>query len=623
MLKPKDKKVLIQYGLFNALLLLILTAPFLLITLKSQSLFQNSVIHYQKPLLKFFLISYALFNHCTFIILIATSFIGIAFILKRMLKISTKILLCLLFISYSLLTCIFVTDYFLYKNYQFHLDIHLISLIHSSIFYHVFELSITEKFLIVFFVLSAFIIQIFFIKICTISTFQNSSNKKLTFFLFHIPILIQLSCLIFLGLSLQHQNPILIQQTQNIPFYQPLLKMGLSKDNAKKLSQLANQGLNLPQMNAPSLNYPKPIICQPEKNPKNLIVILVDALRFDAITPKAMPKLFKQSQEMFQFTDYFSGGNSTQAGLFSLFYGLPPNYWYAFLNEPKAPLLHQLLKAQGYHSMSIWSAQNKAPRFDKTLLLAIDEVITNYQKSDKVKDWDKATSQQAKKFIQQKQSPFYLQLFYRAPHSYCYKNEFNTPFKPTANPCQRLFGEKIKHEYYNRYLNALYFIDNEITKVIDALKENGLWQNSVVVISSDHGEEFDDNQLGYWGHTSNFSKHQTQVPLLIHWPNKRAKIINNRHTHYDLHYTLLTDFLGCEDKAHLNSVGTHLFDEKSPPYFWLGSYNDFALMTLDKTFHFSRQGELLVYDKNQQPTPLHPQDKMLLNEAMNQLSAFN
>jgi membrane-anchored protein YejM (alkaline phosphatase superfamily) len=39
-----------------------------------------------------------------------------------------------------------------------------------------------------------------------------------------------------------------------------------------------------------------------------------------------------------------------------------------------------------------------------------------------------------------------------------------------------------------------------------------------VIVTSDHGEEFNDTGKNYWGHNGNFSPYQVAVPLLVRGP---------------------------------------------------------------------------------------------------------
>ena len=114
--------------------------------------------------------------------------------------------------------------------------------------------------------------------------------------------------------------------------------------------------------------------------------------------------------------------------------------------------------------------------------------------------------------------------------------------------------------YFNRYLNAANFIDNQVALLLETIKKEGLWENSLVIISGDHGEEFNDNKQYYWGHSNNFSKYQLQVPLIIHWPGKEHKDFQYLTSHYDITPTILKELFACNNPYADYTEGSNLFD---------------------------------------------------------------
>lgn len=75
---------------------------------------------------------------------------------------------------------------------------------------------------------------------------------------------------------------------------------------------------------------------------------------------------------------------------------------------------------------------------------------------------------------------------------------------------------------YNRiislYDGGIYYSDYVFKKVIDALKEEGIYDNSVIILLSDHGEEF--NEHGGTRHGRLWVEH-LHVPLIIKLPNNK------------------------------------------------------------------------------------------------------
>ncbi|WP_159306540.1 sulfatase-like hydrolase/transferase, partial [Klebsiella pneumoniae] len=64
--------------------------------------------------------------------------------------------------------------------------------------------------------------------------------------------------------------------------------------------------------------------------------------------------------------------------------------------------------------------------------------------------------------------------------------------------------------------------DQVINTVLEQLNSLKLMDNTVVVITSNHGTEFNETKTNTWGSNTNYSRYQLQVPMVIHWPGKVA-----------------------------------------------------------------------------------------------------
>ncbi len=61
--------------------------------------------------------------------------------------------------------------------------------------------------------------------------------------------------------------------------------------------------------------------------------------------------------------------------------------------------------------------------------------------------------------------------------------------------------------------------DRRLGRVVERLKQRGLWDNTLFIALSDHGEELGDH--GGWQHDQSVWEELTRVPLLIHFPQAR------------------------------------------------------------------------------------------------------
>lgn len=76
----------------------------------------------------------------------------------------------------------------------------------------------------------------------------------------------------------------------------------------------------------------------------------------------------------------------------------------------------------------------------------------------------------------------------------------------------------------NRYLNGLHYQDRFVGKVIDMFKQMGLYEDTVFVITGDHGEGFGEHRL--YQHDNTIYEEGVRIPLLIHDPRKEGKTID-------------------------------------------------------------------------------------------------
>ncbi len=71
----------------------------------------------------------------------------------------------------------------------------------------------------------------------------------------------------------------------------------------------------------------------------------------------------------------------------------------------------------------------------------------------------------------------------------------------------------------SQYDGAIAYMDAEVGRLIDHLKLRGLWEDTLLVVTSDHGEAFGERQLV--GHALSVYQDQVHVPLLIKAPGAR------------------------------------------------------------------------------------------------------
>jgi len=66
------------------------------------------------------------------------------------------------------------------------------------------------------------------------------------------------------------------------------------------------------------------------------------------------------------------------------------------------------------------------------------------------------------------------------------------------------------------YDEAIAYLDSRVGQLIDQLEQRGLLDNTVVIVTADHGEEFGEH--GVFNHGYSLYRRSLEVPLLIGWP---------------------------------------------------------------------------------------------------------
>ncbi len=374
------------------------------------------------------------------------------------------------------------------------------------------------------------------------------------------------------------------------------------------------------------LAYPTHALqCMAPTAPLNILVVLIDAWRFDALTPEVTPNLYKLIDSSWRFENHFSGANSTRTGVFSLMYGIPGTYWHAMLAERRGSVLIEQLVRDNYRMGIFGSAKLTSPEFDRTVFATIKNLRTQSQGATPSAR-DQNITDEFRAFLDAPggaDQPFFGFLFYDSPHGYDFPANYPLPFTPSWEQVNYLTlnNDSDPVPFTNRYKNSVHYTDSLVGQVLDTLGAKQLLENTVVVVTGDHGQEFNDNKLNYWGHNSNFSRYQTQVPLLIRWPDQGARHYTHRTSHFDVVPTLLHDVLGCTNPAQDYSSGRRLTDIDEQRLLILSSYEQFALLEPTRTAIVDDLGSMNMVDERYHPST----DKLApsrLAQAMDEMARF-
>jgi membrane-anchored protein YejM (alkaline phosphatase superfamily) len=320
---------------------------------------------------------------------------------------------------------------------------------------------------------------------------------------------------------------------------------------------------------AASLRYPlHPVHGMAGANPPNILLLLLESWRFDTMDSLVSPNIYALSKRSSVFLNHLSSGNSTPFGVFGLFYGIHPTYWKAIKANNAwidNPVLIDMLEANGYAFGIYADSQFGRHKIKDAMFRGIEVHEAFSGTSPDARDAD--LTDQLIDFMGQQQGrgiPFFGFAFYKSTH-YSYSYPGPGRFRPARELNIALAGDLADPTpYLNDYRNSVFYTDSLIGRMVDRLDSSGLMKNTIVIITSDHGEEFNDNHAGWWGHAGNFTRYQIQVPLVFHVPGRPPRQVTETTTHVDVPTTLLTEVFGCRSESDWSN-GRDLFAAPSPP----------------------------------------------------------
>jgi len=289
--------------------------------------------------------------------------------------------------------------------------------------------------------------------------------------------------------------------------------------------------------------------------PRHVLFILIDTLRQDALSCYGSeriqtPHIDQLAGEAVRFTDAVSPAPWTLSAMSSIMTGLSPlvhGVRDTSIPLPNGiPTLAEGMRERGYVTGAIGSNPTLAPGsrlnrgFDSydwfprpkleerligaSLLRAFfshrwQSDLTTTEITDRGIDWYRSHGQENT----------FLWLHYFDPHI-----PYEPPgaFRPGGTPPPGLTEITVRRARLGRhvgrtqrerewirdlYLGEVRYVDREVGRLIDALKEMGLYDDMVIVLTSDHGEEFWDHDGFEHGHT--LYRELLSVPLMIKAPH--------------------------------------------------------------------------------------------------------
>lgn len=375
-------------------------------------------------------------------------------------------------------------------------------------------------------------------------------------------------------------SPVL-ENAQRMPFYQPLTmrrvleqQFGLERPQSLEVATTKLEG---------KLRYPQaPLRIEAPARPLNIVWLVAESWRADTLNSQVMPATHAFAQRAQNYVSHYSGGNGTRVGMFSQFYGLPANLWFPVLDARMGSPLIDVVQQQNYQLKLFTSARFSYPEFDKTLFVNVPPAQMVEDGAGESWARDRRNVDRLLEFVDGRDpaKPFMTFMFFESPHA-----NYNFPpesvIEPDYLPDFSYASMDLQRDIggiHKRYINAVHHLDSQLARITTHLEQRGLLENTLVVITGDHGEEF--MEKGRWGHNSTFVDEQIRVPLVLWVPGRAAHQETLRTSHLDLLPTLLP-LLGVQNPGRDYAMGQSLFEPQPKRLLLAGDWDRLAFLGED------------------------------------------
>ena len=303
----------------------------------------------------------------------------------------------------------------------------------------------------------------------------------------------------------------------------------------------------------------------------NVVLVTLDTVRADHLSiygysRPTTPNLARFAREATLFTHAFSSGNMTLSTHASLFTGLEPRSHGAQLTPdflfgrplgPGIPTMAEVLASRGYDTIGVVANSgflghafglNRGFRYyDQRIAAPFLGQMSEYCIGRGVADAARRIFAPYARFVSGRSAEeinrdvdeglrrgsgrFLLFVNYLDAHwPYDSPRPFATTFvgaDPNYNADEYLphaLASDASQDYcrglMGRYDGAIQYVDDQVGKLLDTLRTRGLYDDALIIITSDHGEAFGErHQLS---HGMSVYENQIRIPLIVKVPHQSA-----------------------------------------------------------------------------------------------------
>ncbi len=276
------------------------------------------------------------------------------------------------------------------------------------------------------------------------------------------------------------------------------------------------------------------------KRKPDVYLIFIESFRADALTAAIAPNLYTFQQEDAQeIKKSWSTSNGTHLSWFGTFTGRLPVFWKddKILKDeilwPGLDVFKQL-KSGGYDLNAYIATELEYRDMGKHFfgeLGKLFSVLRDNRKDDPM--FDKHISEREVMLLDDLKSRvttrengghFDIVGLDSSHFYYTWHKNFRplfTPFYERPYYLPPSPSDEELQQIKNKYYNSIAWCDHIVGDFISFLKEQGKYDESIVIVMGDHGEEFQDH--GGWLHVSSLEEEQIRVPMLVKWPKSYGR----------------------------------------------------------------------------------------------------
>lgn len=315
-------------------------------------------------------------------------------------------------------------------------------------------------------------------------------------------------------------------------------------------------------------------------NKMNIYLFILESVREDIINDQVTPNIAEFRRNSMSFSRAIANGNATHYGWYSIINSRTPLFWDTYRSQEEILGSSALtaFKKAGYQ-INIHSAKDLSYLQSKSIMFGNVKPVYDYLSKNPELSAPEQDAQVIDTLIEMSEDQArgegsFNAIFLDSTHyPYLWKADSINEFSPYTGSPSEFVSLNAARELaitdnpliLNRYKNSIKYTDQLVGRFIESLKQQGLYEQSAIVIVGDHGQQFMEHNFLMHGKTL-FSE-DIHIPLYMKIPGQTAGLRDNIANQLDIMPTLL-------EHAKLKPLENNLSDGRSlisaPQQFGLG-----------------------------------------------------